>query len=92
MFKYQPIAEGTALQTVQSYDAMTGVSQPGDEQIVTKGYVVTILNHLHPIGVVFQTAICGKQWVAIDRYGHFWSSFGNTREHAAQWLLKRARA
>lgn len=92
MFKYQPIAEGAALQTVAAYDAMTGTSRPGTEHVVTKGYVVSLFNAGFPIGVVFQTAECGKQWVAIDSHGHFWSSYGNTREHAAQWLLKRARA
>lgn len=92
MFKFQPIAAGTALQPVAKYDCLTGVSTPGEEHVVTKGYVVCLFEATNPIGVVFQTEVCGKQWVAIDRHGHFWQSYGNTRNHAAQWLLKRARA
>lgn len=91
MFKFQPIATGTALQTVSSYDCMTGVSKPGQEHVVEKGYIVTLMGGL-VLGVAFQSKECGKQWVAIDAMGTFWSSYGNTRNQAAQWLLKCARA
>lgn len=90
-FKYDAIAAGTELKPIRSWDPINGAPVEDQRHIVTKGYVVNILVDTF-IGVVFQTEECGKQWVAIDRNGHFWSSFGNTREHAAQWLLKRARA
>jgi hypothetical protein len=92
MFKYQAIDAGTRLHEVARFDALTGQSYPGEGHVATKGYIVTIFEGTVPLGVVFQTEVCGKQWVAIDRFGHFWSSYSNTREHAAQWLLKRARA
>lgn len=92
MFKFQALSAGTILKTAYRFDCLTGETVSGDDHTITKGYVVNLFEGTLPLGVVFQAEVCGKQWVAIDRMGHFWSSFGNTREHAAQWLLKRARA
>lgn len=89
MYRFQPIAEGSHLQAVAQYDCLTGISTPGSEHIATKGYIVSM--GILTLGVVFQTEECGKQWVAIDATGYFWTSFGNTRQHAADWLMKRAR-
>ena len=91
MFKFQAIAEGSLLTSVGSYDCMSSKFETGSAHVAPKGYIVTLIGGL-TLGVVFQTEECGKQWVAIDRMGTFWSSYGNTRNQAAQWLLKRARA
>ncbi len=92
MFKFQALAPNTILTTVQVYDPITSKFEAGEPHVSLKGYIVTAFEGKVPLGVVFQTEVCGKQWVAIDRMGKFWSSYGNTRNHASQWLLKRARA